>query len=425
MPDGNDKFSSWSGTNGVLVSSGQEPQTSSAPKTNYADVDDNSSWDENVQKNPFKYSSSNANSKIYLTNDYNQYLTMQWGQSQASKRYNIQIPKTQNPRYNTQIKSINQMTEEEFTNKYAQKCEHLFDFLDTTSGVTGDGITLLTTPLGVRIIQLVKGAAALLDSLFMEIRLSFEYFFSGPLDRMVIEAKGYIDAGTKSAIKVIDEGAKGSKLGKVGLALLLFIVVYRAIRFFMAPEDQKGNWGTKLRGAIYNLIISVGVEVASKSHPIALIVTVVVAIADALIVYVTKGEADFGICFDLGLQWWGDKISQLLNKYVEYKMIETEVQMQMLDKTVEGVVSVAETVGEVTVLGLQEDWKFLKGAAETVGEVTVLGLQEDWKFLKGIGESVSDTWDNYQEWREENKRNTVYDENDLPCWEVPGASAGL
>ena len=171
----------------------------------------------------------------------------------------------------------------------------------------------------------------------------------------------------------------------------------------MAPEDQKGNWGTKLRGAIYNLIISVGVEVASKSHPIALIVTVVVAIADALIVYVTKGEADFGICFDLGLQWWGDKISQLLNKYVEYKMIETEVQMQMLDKTVEGVVSVAETVGEVT----------------------VLGLQEDWKFLKGIGESVSDTWDNYQEWREENKRNTVYDENDLPCWEVPGASAGL
>ena len=64
MPDGNDKFSSWSGTNGVLVSSGQEPQKSSAPKTNYADINNNSSGDENVQKNPYKYNTSNANSKI-------------------------------------------------------------------------------------------------------------------------------------------------------------------------------------------------------------------------------------------------------------------------------------------------------------------------------------------------------------------------
>ena len=91
MPDGNDKFSSWSGTNNVLVTSGKEPQTSSAPKINYADIN-NSSWDENVQKNPYKYNTPNANSKIYLTNDYNQYLTIQWSQKQAAKRYNIQTP---------------------------------------------------------------------------------------------------------------------------------------------------------------------------------------------------------------------------------------------------------------------------------------------------------------------------------------------
>lgn len=388
MPDGNDKFSSWSGTNNVLVSTGQGAQASSVPKTNYANTDDNSSWDENVQQNPFKYNSPNVNSKIYLTNDYNQYLTKQWGQKQAEKRYNIQLPKTQNPRFNVQPKSIAQMTEDEFTNKYAHKCEQLFDFLDTTSGVTGDGITLLTTPLGARIIQLVKGTAALLDSLFMEIRLAFEYFFAGPLDKMVMDAKMYIDSGTKSAIKVIDEGAKGSKLGKAGLALLLFIVVYRGIRYIMAPEEQKEGWGIKLRGAIYNLLISVAVEIASKSHPIALIVTVVVAIADAIIVYVTKGEADFGILFDLGLQWWGETIKKVLKGYVEYKQIEVKTQMMMVDKTIE---YFTETVGPF--------W-------QEVGH--------------DIAEGAGDIWDDIK-----NTEFNVNGNDDLPCYEVLGPSAGL
>lgn len=457
MPDGNDKFSSWSGTNGVLVSSGQEPQTSSAPKTNYADINNNSSWDENVQKNPYKYNTSNANSKIYLTNDYNQYLTVQWSQKQAAKRYNIQIPKTQNPRYNTQIKSIAQMTEEEFTSKYAQKCEHLFDFLDTTSGVTGDGITLLTTPLGARIIQLVKGTAALLDSLFLEIRLAFEYFFSSPWDRMVIEAKAYIDSGTKSAIKVVDEGAKGSKLGKVGLALLLFIVVYRAIRFFMAPEDQKDNWGSKLRGAIYNLIISVSVEVASKSHPIALIITVVVAIADALIVYVTKGEADFGICFDLGLQWWGDKIKGWHKAGVDYfaetvipyyveKYNEAEVARQTGVEIMslgfqawdDGIHEVVDTISEgydASVEYFAEDvYPFyeelghdIAEGAENAAEVTSDYFTETvgpfWKEVgNDIADGVGNTWDKIVD---QTKRSTESGNDDLPAWEVLGPSAGL
>ena len=418
MPDGNDKYSSWSGTNNVLVSTGQGAQASSVPKTNYANTDDNSSWDANVPENPFKYDSSNANSKIYPTNNYNQYVTKQSTQSQAAKRYNIQLPPTQNPRYNVPLKSIAQMTEDEFTGKYAKKCEQLFDFLDTTSGVTGDGITLLTTPLGARIIQLVKGAAALLDSLFMEMRLAFEYFFSGPLDRMVIEAKAYIDSGTKSAIKVIDEGAKGSKLGKVGLALLLFIVVYRAIRFIMAPEDQKEIWGTKLRGAIFNLIISVGVEIASKSHPVALIITVVVAIADALIVYVTKGEADFGICFDLGLQWWGDKIKGWHKAGVDYF---AETVFPYYEEKINEMEDVRQTGVEIMSLGFQTWDEGLHEAGETIHETYDSGVE-----IMNLGfQYWGDKWDEYLEWREENKNNPNYKEDDLPCWEVPGASAGL
>ena len=77
MGDFSEKYSSWGGTNNVLVSSSQESEESSS-KYNFADSNDNSSMNENVQENPYKYTSPDANSKIYVTNEYSQYVTKQW-----------------------------------------------------------------------------------------------------------------------------------------------------------------------------------------------------------------------------------------------------------------------------------------------------------------------------------------------------------
>ena len=125
MGDFSEKYSSWGGTNNVLVSSSQESEESSS-KYNFADSNDNSSMNENVQENPYKYTSPDANSKIYVTNEYSQYVTKQWSQSQAAKRYSIQTPKVQNPRYNIQPPPT-QMTEEVFKEQYKSTFEKFLE----------------------------------------------------------------------------------------------------------------------------------------------------------------------------------------------------------------------------------------------------------------------------------------------------------
>lgn len=415
MPDGDYKFSSWTGTNGVLASSGQEPQTSSAPKTNYAGAGDNSSWDENVQKNPFKYSSSYANSKIYLTNDYNQYLTKQWSQKQAAMRYNIQTPKTHNPRYNMPPAQA-LMSESEFKEQYKSTFESILEVFDTASGIfsdtssgisgIGSGMTGFSrdSSLGSRIIQGIHTLLLGAEKFFANLRVNFAVRWGNP-DSFDKSLRLWEETAAKKAISEARASSAASKLGYVALILLFLVAVYRGCMWASATsKEDEEIWLSKFRGAIYNFVLALAIQALSKSHPVAIIVGIAVAIMDAVFMYVSDGECDFGYAFDLGLKLWKDQIiPEIMKGYVQYRQIETETQMMMIDKTIEGVVSVGETVSEVV----------------------VLGVQEDIKFLKGIKESIGDSWDSYIEWREENKRNSVYDENDLPCWEVPGPSAGL
>lgn len=417
MPDGNDKFSSWSGTNNVLVSTGQGAQASSVPKTNYADINNNSSWDENVQKNPYKYNTSNANSKIYLTNDYNQYLTVQWSQKQAAKRYNIQTPQAQPPRYNMQSGS-KLMTEEEFKEKYIPTFEELFAIFDTSIGVVGDTSSVISgigtwktgfkseSTLGPAIIQKVHAFILSTEKIWASMRVWFSFadsFVSGNSQNFYKAAKKLEEIASKQAISDAKASGAANKLGYAALALLAVVAVYRGIMWHLADsEEEKEVWASKFRGALYNFIFALAVQVLSKSHPIAIIVSIAIAIMDACFMYMSDGECDFGYAFDLGLQWWGDTIKGWAIATGEY-FTETVgpfwkgVAIDIADGTVEA----AEATGEYF--------------TETVGPF--------WKEVgNDIADGVGNTWDKIVD---QTKRSTESGNNDFPSWEVLGPSAGL
>ena len=321
MPDGNDKYSSWSGTNNVLVSTGQEAQASSVPKTNYANTDDKSSWDANVPENPFKYDFSNANSKIYPTNNYNQYVTKQWSQSQAAKRYNIQTPKVQNPRYNISSKPIARMSEDSFKDKYSSKFEALFNAMDTAGGAGGDVGTFATLdPVAsviTRIAQCIKSIGEGMKSLWNELCLLSEVeIINQHAFRSIFEAEA------KKVYAVTEGSSKTAgwvdKVNKGCLWVLLAIVIYRGIRWAMSSGEESDVWASKFRGACYNLLITAVVQKVSSSHPIAVVVAIAVAIMDVVFMILSNGECDFGYAFDLGLQWWGETIKGWHKASVDY-----------------------------------------------------------------------------------------------------------
>ena len=432
MPDGNDKFSSWSGTNNVLVSSGQEPQTSSAPKINYADIN-NSSWDENVQKNPYKYNTPNANSKIYLTNDYNQYLTIQWSQKQAAKRYNIQTPKAPPPRYNIQS-GPKLMTEEEFKEKYTSTFEEFFAIFDTSVGVVGDTSSFISgtgawttgfkseSTLGPAIIQKVHAFILGTEKIWAQMRVMFSFadsFVNGNSQNFYKAAKNLEEIASKQAISDAKASGVANKLGYAALALLALVAVYRGIMWHLADsEEEKEVWASKFRGAVYNFVLALAVQAISKSHPVALIVSIAVAIMDAVFMYISDGECDFGYAFDLGLQWWRDTIKGWHKAGVDYF---AETVFPYYEEKIGEAEEIRQTGVEIMSQGFQAWDEGLHEAGETIHETYDSGVE-----VMSLGfQYWGDKWDEFLEWREENKNNPNYNEDDLPCWEVPGASAGL
>ena len=435
MPDGDYKYSSWGGTNNVLVCSSQESEESSS-KYNYADSDGNSSMNENVQENPFKYTSPDANSKIYVTNGYNQYVTKQWSQSQATKRYNIQTPNVQNPRYNIKPPSP-QMTEAVFKDKYESKFKGFLEVFDTVSGVYGDvssvgtaveaGRDAMNKPsFGARIIQGIHSLILGAEKVWAEIRLYFTFKW-GSIDSFKESFRYAIETGTKHAVSEANAANTAKSIGKglgyAALALLFIIVIYRGCMYATASSDEeKEIWASKFRGAVYNFTLALAVQAISKSHPVALIVSIAVAIMDAVFMYISNGECDFGYAFDLGLQWWGDTIKGWHKAGVDY-FAETVFPFyeEKISEAGEAIHETYDSGVEVMSLGFQAWDDGIHEAGETIHKTYDSGVE-----VMSLGfQYWGDKWDEFLEWREENKNNPNYKEDDLPCWEVPGASAGL
>lgn len=435
MGDFSEKYSSWGGTNNVLVSSSQESEESSS-KYNFADSDDNSSMNENVQENPYKYTSPDANSKIYVTNGYNQYVTKQWSQSQATKRYNIQTPNVQNPRYNIKPPSP-QMTEAVFKDKYESKFKGFLEVFDTVSGVYGDvssvgtaveaGRDALNKPsFGARIIQGIHSLILGAEKVWAEIRLYFTFKW-GSIDSFKESFRYAIETGTKHAVSEANAANTAKSIGKglgyAALALLFIIVIYRGCMYATASSDEeKEIWASKFRGAVYNFTLALAVQAISKSHPVALIVSIAVAIMDAVFMYISDGECDFGYAFDLGLQWWGDTIKGWHKAGVDY-FAETVFPFyeEKISEAGEAIHETYDTGVEIMSQGFQAWDDGIHEAGETIHETYDSGVE-----VMSLGfQYWGDKWDEFLEWREENKNNPNYKEDDLPCWEVPGASAGL
>ncbi|MBR4238105.1 MAG: hypothetical protein IKQ03_01605 [Prevotella sp.] len=428
MGDFSEKYSSWGGTNNVLVSSSQESEESSS-KYNFADSNDNSSMNENVQENPYKYTSPDANSKIYVTNEYSQYVTKQWSQSQAAKRYSIQTPKVQNPRYNIQPPPT-QMTEEVFKEQYKSTFEKFLEIFDTATGVVGDtssgisgvgsGMTGFSkdSSLGTRIIQGIHSLILGAEKVLAKIRLNFTFNWGSPksFEKSLRFAE---KAGAKQAISEAKASSAANKIGYVALVLLFLVAVYRGCMWATATSDEeKEIWASKFRGALYNFFLALAVQALSKSHPVALIVGIAIAIMDAVFMYISNGECDFGYAFDLGLQWWGDTIKGWHKAGVDYF---AETVFPYYEKKISEVEEVRQTGVEIMSQGFQAWDEGLHEAGETIHETYDSGVE-----VMSLGfQYWGDKWDEFLEWREENKSNSDYNGNDLPCWEVPGASAGL
>ncbi|MBR4365028.1 MAG: hypothetical protein IKP33_08870 [Prevotella sp.] len=206
--------------------------------------------------------------------------------------------KINNSRYGLPPKSINDFTEEEFKKENGPVLQTIFGILDTVSGLGGDVLTL-----GPRIYQAVKGTGELLDY--------FRYINSGDV---AILKQMYIEEG-----KIAIAGEKAGKLGKVALGFQLAVVLFRTLKFcYASSEAEKKECFDKLRGAIASLLISAILEYlpkfATKAGAVGIIVSIVIAVADMFINWYTEGDADFGYVFWLGLEWWGDTISEWWNE---------------------------------------------------------------------------------------------------------------
>ena len=414
MPDGDYKYSSWGGTNNVLVCSSQESEESSS-KYNYADSDDNSSMNENVQENPFKYTSPDANSKIYVTNGYNQYVTKQWSQSQATKRYNIQTPNVQNPRYNIKPPSP-QMTEAVFKDKYESKFKGFLEVFDTVSGVYGDVSSVGTAveasreamnkpSLGARIIQGLHSAILGAEKWLAELRVQFTFRF-GSAESFTNSLRSAGETAAKNAITEANAGnaAKGigKGLGYAALVLLLIVAIYRGCMYATATSDEeKEIWLSKFRGAAYNLALAIAVQAVSKAHPVALIVSIAVAIMDAVFMYISNGECDFGYAFDLGLQWWGDTIKGWHKAGVDY-FAETVIPfyVELGNDIADGVGNAAEATSDYFTETVGPFWKEVGSdivdgtvdAAEATGDYFTETVGPFWK---GVGSDIADGVGNF------------------------------
>lgn len=209
--------------------------------------------------------------------------------------------KAKNSRYGLPSKSITDFTEDEFKKEYGPVLQTILGVLDTGSGLGGDFLTL-----GPRIYQAVKGAGELLDY--------FRYINSGDV---AILKQMFINEG-----KIAIAGEKAGKLGKVALGAQLAIVLFRILKYCNASsETEKKECLDKLSGAIASLLISAILEYlpkfAARAGAVGIIVSIVIAIADVFINWYTEGDADFGYVFWLGLEWWGDTISEWWNEVPE------------------------------------------------------------------------------------------------------------